>query len=375
MNGMEEIPMEILVTRIIFFYIFICVSLLIYDLSYIMLANHNKKKHLRRIRIWKKELNNILSFMGQGYSLEENHKIKLKRKLVRVRELMAYNEAIKAVFKEKDNLEKYFWSFRHEFRYLAILYKKRESMDRAFISFLLSDYYASANYAKDELGEILLTYLDDSTVYCRENVLHGLYSIGNIGAVENAFSMFNEMEWYHYPRLISDGLISFSGDKVELVWRLWKHLEDWEDGLIVAVIQFASIISDVFSQEFLLALEDDNTPLEIRYELLRYFQRWYYEPAGEFLIKCILSDEIDKVGLAIVASNVIGFYPGNETIEALKKAVLSQDWYVMRNAASSLVTLGITLTEVDEVKESGNLDAVDMLEYMIETDKRKVVSV
>lgn len=375
MNGMEEIPMEILVTRIIFLYIFICVALLIYDLSYILFSNHNKNKHQRRIRIWKKELRNILSYMEQGYSFEEDHKTKLKRKLVRIRELMAYNEAIKAVFTDKENLEQYFWSFREEFGYLATLYKKRESMDRAFISFLLSEYYANASYAKNELGEVLLTYLDDSTVYCRENVLQGLYSIGNIGAVENAFSMFNEMEWYHYPRLISDGLLSFSGNKIELVWRLWKHLGEWNEGLIVAVIQFASSVSDVFAQEFLLVLEDENTHLEIRYELLRYFQRWYYEPAGEFLIKCILSDEIDKVGLAIVASNVIGFYPGNETIEALKKAVLSQDWYVMRNAASSLVTLGITLTEVDEVKESGNLDAVDMLEYMIETDKRKVVSV
>lgn len=347
-----------------------------YNLTYILLSNYNKKRNEKRAKIWKKELHSVLRYMKQGYSVDEHHKKRLRSKLVYIKELIAYHEAIHHVFEiGSEKLDQYFLDFREPFRYLAYSYKGKESMERAFFSYLLSEYYANSNYDNDDLGELLLSYLDNSTVYCRENILHGLYSIGSISAIEKAFSMFNEKDWYHYPRLISDGLISFPGDKSQLIWRLWRHLRDWKEELMVAVIQFASSVSDEFSQEFLKALDDETVPLEVRFELIRYFQKWNYEPARGFLRKYIIQSKIDTNDLAIVASSVIANYPSDDTIVVLKSAVLSKDWYIRHNAAASLVTLGITLEEIDEIREEGNLDAVNMLEYMIKTEERKVVSV
>lgn len=368
--------MERIVNGAIYFYIFICISLLVFNLVYILSSSYLKKSQRRRAAIWRRELNSVLKNINQGYDVQEDHKIRLKQKLRWTEELIAYNEAIQQIsLRYEDSMKFYFDNCRDVFQILAFDYKKRGAMERGFIAYLISVYYKDLFYKQDILAEILLTYLEDSTVYCRENVLQALYVMGNAAAVERAFALFSEQGWYHYPRLISDGMNLFTGNKESLIRRLWSHMEGWNEELIVALIQFASNVSGEFCEDFLLTLKDYKTPLEIRFALLRYFQRWNYEPAREFIIKSVLENGENYDGLSIVASDVAAQYPGDDTKQALKKAVCSQDWYIRRNAAASLISLGISEEEIYEMRRNGDKYAAEMLNYMIESENKKVVSI
>lgn len=368
--------MERIVNGAIYFYIFICISLLTFNLIYILSSSYLKKSQRRRAAIWRRELNSVLRNINQGYDVQEDHKIRLKQKLRWTEEMIAYNEAIQQIsLRYEDSMKSYFDNCRDVFQILAFDYKKRGAMERGFIAYLISVYYKDLFYKQDMLAEILLAYLQDSTVYCRENVLQALYVMGNVSAVERAFSLFSEQGWYHYPRLISDGMNSFTGDKKVLVKRLWSHMEEWNEELIIGVIQFASNISGEFSEDFFLALKDYGTSLEIRFALLRYFQRWHHDPVREFIIKSLLENGEDYDGLSIVASDVAAHYPGDNTKRALKKAVCSHDWYIRRNAAASLISLGISEEEIYEMRRNGDQYAVEMLNYMIESKNKMVVSI
>lgn len=73
-----------------------------------------------------------------------------------------------------------------------------------------------------------------------------------------------------------------------------------------------------------------------------------------------------NVDLAIVSAAVLDRYPGKDTVAALKRALCHRNWYVRYNAASSLVRLGASQAELQDVFEGNDAFARDILQYMLE---------
>ena len=69
---------------------------------------------------------------------------------------------------------------------------------------------------------------------------------------------------------------------------------------------------------------------------------------------------------AIVSAAVLDRYPGKDTVAALKRALCHRNWYVRYNAASSLVRLGASQAELQDVFEGNDAFARDILQYMLE---------
>ncbi len=216
------------------------------------------------------------------------------------------------------------------------------------------------------LAEILLGYLENSTVYCRENVLCALYALGNGPAVEHAFEVLNEHGWYHHSRLLSDGMAKFSGSKAELVRRLWRHRSQWADFLVVAVVQFAAGLQEAFFEEFLPGLEEEQLSQEVRFALVRYFGHHICPECKPILLRFLQTGDGGESGLAIVAASALARYHGEDTLLGLMLALHSRVSDVRRYAAASLAALGISEESMAEIRADGDRYAIEMLEYMTE---------
>ena len=143
-----------------------------------------------------------------------------------------------------------------------------------YVIFPLSLIAAYGLMPGSPLAEQLLGYLDNSTVYSRENVLSALYALGNIQSIEHAFILMSQRGWYHDPRLLSDGLSRFQGDKNPLASRLWGCRSDLAECFQVGIVRFAdSLTGDGFAEDFLRELELEELPAETRFTLVRYFRR------------------------------------------------------------------------------------------------------
>ena len=81
--------------------------------------------------------------------------------------------------------------------------------------------------------------------------------------------------------------------------------------------------------------------MEIRFALIRYFRKYPYREAEEFLLALLDREKAEFSGLAIAAAAALSAYPGKKTKEALRRALSSRNWYVRRNAAVSLKELGL----------------------------------
>lgn len=355
--------MERSVDILIYFYMFICVSLLAFNIAYIVRAKGKSRRRLRQEQKWLDEMEQEWGRIVAGKPVSVKHLRRLETKLEKIELLMAYHEAVQKGMElyPDGRVQCYLDQCDTVFLELAVNYGRKPAMERAFYAYLLAAYHPNRGESGLRFSQILLTYFPDSTVFCRENILYALYAFGQESAVERAFSIMNDRGWYHHPRLLSDGLATFYGDRTALAWKLWHKRQAWGSSFQVAIVQFATERSDEFSQAFLTALKDHTTDLELRFAILRYFRRRVYPPAKTALLELLGRENND---LAIVAATALASYPGEDTRQALMDAMRSRNWYVRRNAAETLVALGVSWSEVEKLSGEDRYGA-EMLEYLL----------
>lgn len=368
--------METIVGYIIFFYMFICLALLIFNFTYIFSENKRNKNRARKARKWEKYLRKRIVELSDTY-IDTLSDPKLERELVKFNSLIAFDDALDVLNEEftKEQMQSFYECLYMVFQSVVYSYKNKDSMERAYVAYLISKYRPCRGEVYRPIMEYLISYFDNSTVYCRENVLNALYSLGNMQAVESAFQIINDRKLFHHQKLLSDGLMQYTGDKEELAIRLWGHFGEWDSNLIISVIQFINNVSDKFSPEFLEVIKDKGVDLDIRLAALRYFRKHYYEPACEVIVNILeggyVSDDKEEanVTLSIVAASVLENYRNDKTTEVLTQALSSQNWYVRYNAAASLMAAALSEEAEESIINGEDRYAAEILRYMQQLKK------
>lgn len=354
--------MYFFVDKLIYFYIFICLSLLIFNILYIMRSGRSKRRRRTAVSRWKRTIREEAEWLERGGNVSEKHLALLRKRLSRVEELMAWQNALFSEGSLPEALRcRYLTECQRIVGKLAWDFQRRDSMERAFFAYVVSICYQDTG-EEAYLVEPLLAYLEKSTVFLREHVLHALFVIGNESAIERAFDYLSDQGWFHNTKLVSDGLMLYRKDKEKLAERLWAHREHWSESLVVSVVQFASNISARLETEFFEALQEEDISIEIRFALIRYFRKNPWQECLPYLLKLLEEEQ----GLAIAAASALASYPQAQAREALKRALCNKSWYVRKNAALSLCTMGITQKEAEEIQNGKDRYAAEMLRYVME---------
>lgn len=350
---------------IIYSYMFISGLLLVYNIFYMLFSNTRKKEYEESAKHWQDAIEKQLALLSEGKMLELKHKKDLEKKLTSTNQLISYARALDTLRKQGKELKEYLMENYMIIQSLAYHYRKKEITDKAFFAFFISNNSPCQGKEYKPIMEILLSYLDGSTVYCRENVLKALYALGNAQSVENALQIINDRQWFHHQKLISDGLMTFTGDKEELAELLWSHMKKWDDNLMISVVQFITVSSDKFKERFFMVLQSEDVEIEIRMAILRYYRRHVYEPVRPLLISYLNGEKVIDENMRIVTASVIDRYPGDETVAVLKAALHHSNWYLRYNAASSLVNLEVDINKLQDVLEGEDRYAKEILTYMM----------
>ena len=351
--------MNLSINSVVYFYNFICVALLVFNILYILRSGTRSRKELRRAQNWSAILDREIGAGGPGEKCLEY----MGRRLRRVSELTAFNTAMEARMSVPPSPEQqaFIDACYRTFPGLASHYRRRPSMERAFFAYVISRY--PPRDGGGQLPALLLEYMEDSTVYCRENVLQALYALGSAAGIQQALRMLNERGWYHHSHMLADGLAGFRGDKAALAASLWEECREWDENLQVAVVQFASNVTDGMGEPFREALADQRTTIELRFALIRYFARHPDEQVRPLLLEMV-RQELDSGETAIVACSALARYPGQDTEEVLEKALMSRNWFVRHNAAQSLLALGDEASAYAAAERVNDRYARQMLDYV-----------
>lgn len=347
------------VSMVIFLYIFIGAALLGFNVVY-MLSSSLKKRILEyRIRKEMDEQRSVMENLSRR--MDRRYRRRLYNKIKHEYGLLIFVEALERNGKrvEAGPVAAYMTACRGPLFDAAEVYRKKGAMERALFAYLISRLPEKAAPDYYRMGEILLGYLDHSTVYCRENVLQALYTLGNENALIRAFQTFQENGWHHEPKLLSDGLLHFRGDKNELARRMWN--QKWDEPMKVVLIRFMTRLEADMSD--LVRPELTSEHEELCFAAIRYFAAHRSAEVVPVLLRILQADG----ETAVAAAQALGSYPGEAVKEALKAALRSRQWDVRRNAAQSLMKMDLTADDLQQLCTNEDTYAREMFIHVLES--------
>ena len=187
------------VSMIIFLYIFIGAALLFFNIFYMFGSSIKKRSMELRIRQETEEQKKAIENVPE--STDRHYQRRLYRKLKDEDELLIQVEALEKNLSRtsEENMTAYMTACRSAIFDAAEAYQKKPAMEKALFAYFVSLFPPKTAEEYRRLGEIFLSYLDHSTVYCRENVLQALYRLGNADALIRALQVFRQTAGFTSP--------------------------------------------------------------------------------------------------------------------------------------------------------------------------------
>ena len=135
--------------------------------------------------------------------------------------------------------------------------------------------------------------------------------------------------------------------------------------LRLVFLNYARLVTADYCEPFAALLEDPRQGMECRLAVLRYFRKYHYPPVWEKILSYVENYRENNWEYASVAALTLQNYPGQRSVQALKKALSSPNWYVRYNAAESLRVLGADYLDLMDVLNGNDRYAREMLEFQL----------
>jgi len=352
-------------------YLIGCFSLMIYNAVVIYRKKSSSKAMSNDTNKWIKTMNQQFTKENKIRASDPKYEKHMIKSLKRVEKLIAFSNALN-YFKLEYGTDLYNQYIRtlvqsKVFNTLAVIYRRKKNEERAYFAYFISQHPHLAKDTKGICADIISTmvsYIEDSDIYCRSNVLKVLCSVGDVYGVVNTLQLFNDKDVFIHHKLLAEDLFNFTGDKEVLSLYLWGKYKMWNDNLILGVITFITMFSNAFKDTFLPVLKNKSIGAEVRLAIIRYYKKYRFAPAQPILIEYL--NQTENYDFATEAADTLSQYPGQDTINALTTALQSDNWYVQHGAASSLVVLDEHLDyHIDCIASKSN-GAFQIVQYMLE---------
>lgn len=358
---------------VLYIYMATSLAVLLFHIIYIFFDRFQGKQLERRSLEMVEEIQYQMQRLQDGKNIELNHRVQLERSMRRLEKMRAFECSVDEVAKQMpaEIVRQYMDALRPVFLHLTERYEKRDDIEQAYFASLIEKFGIDQGHAAyDGLMDFLIQLTIKKDIYVRENALKALYSIGNKEAVLFAWQKMREGQISHHIKLLSDGLLKFTGNRSELAQLLWDHRAEFDAHLTLSVMQFIRFSTDSFQDVFLKLMQTETEEKELRMEAVRYLRKYPYEPAREKLEYFIWYREYIDWEYAAIAATALAAYPGPDTVYSLKNGLNATNWYVRLNCAEALLEgLNASQKELLDVYDGKDRYAQEVLSYVTQKSK------
>jgi len=299
--------------------------------------------------------------------VESGHLRCLWRRLSNVNQLIAYERVMSDCESQKETfiIEKYYKELKPVFLHLTLAYGKREDMEAAYFAYFLSRHIGRGDEAAKEIQDMMAEYMNKN-FYCRINALYALCRFGSEESLVNLILLLDQQGEFLHEKILTEGLLSFSGNHKQLISMLWERLGDMSERMQLAVLNYIRFKSGDYCQGMLQIMEDSGCGKELRLSAIRYFGRYLYAPAQKALLAFAGDKNPVSWEYAAVSVTSLARYEGEEVLKTLVSALHSSNWYVRYNAAASIEAQGLGYKDLAQVIGSHDRYAREMIMYRLE---------
>ncbi|MEG2098209.1 MAG: HEAT repeat domain-containing protein, partial [Pseudoflavonifractor sp.] len=313
--------MVLRVDYLIFTYMFLCLCILVFDFCYLgwsrWSAVHEPKKAAR----YRMDLVLGLLLNPDAHILSPKRERRMVRRLRRDKNLLTFHETLSDILRTEDygpKMERWLRDNRGLFLKISDAYLQGHHQEKkALFAYILWQYKLCTPRENDPFAALLYELCGEPSLYCRENALCGLYVSGSTAHVVKAYRLLTQWGVTHSPRLVTDGLMLFSGDHEALAEALWAHWDEFSDFYHVPFLDYIRMTSDQFGPRLFELLQAQNPEPEVKFAILRYFRRYYHRDAEPYLQNLVRNRNQEDWEFVSVAALALENYPGEESIQAL----------------------------------------------------------
>lgn len=353
---------------ILYFFMFSCFALLLFNIAYIFLDNAGRVRLESRQLDMADEITAQIHRLSEGDTVTDTHLAYLRKKLKRVRFMKIFEQSMQEVQRQQPQAlcRQYLNQLRPAFLSLATAYERHDHIEQSYFASIITQFEIDRGQVVfDGIIGFCLGKISQKEVSLRENSLKALYSIGNPDAILSAWNLMDIHEIQHSNKLLSDGLLKFTGDQSELALLLFQHRREYSDRLLLPVMQFIYYFSGSYQRDFLEILEDSSADKELQLEALRYFRKYPYEPARKTIQSFLRYRGLVDWEHTAIAALALSGYPGPDTVDCLKEALSDHNWYIRLNSADTLIHgLKVSQVQLHDVYNGRDRFAKEILLYV-----------
>ena len=372
------------VDYLIYFYMLLCACMLFFNLYYVGKNRWLQMRSPKRTAFWEAVIRSgsgektadgeksPVRFGKRNGNIRISHRRMISR-LKRTRELISFHEAMqKLLSEEKSESQSRDWLAENRalFAELAEKYLKKSQMEKAFFAWLVESFALCGKTEEDALARNMLFLVQEPSVYCRENTLYAIYKSGSQELVVRAYILMERRKIRHSRKLVTDGLLAFSGDRKALAEELWESWEFFDAHYQVAFIDFIRMVSGRFGMRFFRLMESE-PDREVKFAILRYYRKYRYPDAEKMLRGYVNNWCIDDWEFAAISALALESYPGEKTVRALVRGIKSDIWHVRNNSADSLLAIVGVQRQQEILEQMEDFFGRSMLEYKMESRKKR----
>lgn len=355
------------IETLIYAYLAVCTSMIIFNCVSIFVFRQQDtslKKHSSSLET---EVLKQIQLIEAGETLEQRHEELLQKKLGSTNNLLAFDETLEKLQEQMpDSIRLYLRGIRPVFTFLAADNKYSNTIKLTYFAYFIRKYRIIEGESSSAIVDMMMKLLQEDSLYCRESALHAIYSTGDCKCVLQALRTVDESNRFHHAKLLTDGLFTFTGDKQQLALELWDSFDSFSVSMQVVILDYIRFSGGDLKEEFLQVLADNTKDDELRFSCIRYFGKYPYESAFPLLLEFVQRPQKQRWEYAAIAVTALASYPGERTVEVMKKALTSSNWYIRFNAAKSLESFQLTYLELSDVIESNDRYAREIMQYQVD---------
>lgn len=297
------------IETLLYVYLFICSGMIVFNIITAIVLKRRDRRTVRASARFRQHILQQIERINTGQQVERRHKKYLSRQLTRTGNMIAFDKMLEDLYwEEPRQATEYLSQLGGVIVYLTIRYGRKDRIEAAYFPYIIKKYHLIENRPFSGVVDAMYTLLRESSIYCRENAMQALYTTGDCDCIMKALKILDGGESFFHEKLLADGLLEFTGDHEAL-------------------------------------------------------GRYPYGPAYETLLELAECRNDARWEYAAIASTALCAYPGDETIERLKRNLYSRNWYIRFNASKSLERMGLTYLDLIDVMEGHDRYATEILRY------------
>ena len=327
-----------LINNFIYFYIGVCILLVLFEIAWAQYIKIHNIRLKRKTEKYKKQIKEQIDYINLTGKIRKRYCRVMRYELKDVKNLMAFEKAYSEMI-QKEDIIIYRKKMLYTFLRLSIYYDKtKNEMEKAYFAHLIGKYFKNleSEYVLSVFIGILYKFLECKSIYCKINAMDAIYSIGTTAHIVRAISIINKNQYTYNQVLLANGLKAAEGDKQILAQELFKRFDEYNKDIQISIIKFLSDFRYIDEDLILEKLKNNSTAIDVRCEIMRYFQKNKNEKAKQYLIKKLNKEKIVANDLIIKAIGTLGYYEEDEVYGLLNKLKESSDDLIKESVYRSL---------------------------------------